>query len=119
MLITPLPNRNWESGNAYSTSDHVFIPSSTELGDSEHKFTYQIGNSYPYFSGASNAKRVAWLGVEKYWYWTRSPDFEGGHFVRIALDIGDYKGINAYHHALGVRPALNLKADTPVSEILN
>ena len=33
---TTVSNRDWEDGSAYSTSEHVFIPSSTELGDEDH-----------------------------------------------------------------------------------
>ncbi len=43
------------SKSEYSTQDKVFIPSTTELGDTEHEETYPIGSVYPYFQEADNA----------------------------------------------------------------
>ena len=116
ILTTTLPNREWENGNAYSTSDNVFIPSSTELGDTQHAYTYQIGSVYPYFEGADDAKRVAWLNGET-WYWTRSPAsvYEGS--PRIIESDGFISGGLADDDEYGVRPALNLKSEILLSEI--
>ena len=68
VLITTVPNREWFDATSYSTKDHVFIPTTTELGDSVHRSTYTIGSVYPYFSGTGNAKQIALLGGEAWWY---------------------------------------------------
>jgi hypothetical protein len=120
VLDTPLPNKEWKNGSAYSTQDKVFIPSTTELGDSIHNSTYLIGSVYPYFQGAGNAKRVARLGGEKTWYWTRSPDSNNGRYVRYVLDTGEFHHYYcASYDILAVRPALNLESEILVSEIRN
>jgi serine/threonine protein kinase len=119
LLITILPNKEWKNGNAYSTQDRVFLPSTTELGDTVHRYTHKIGTAYPFFQGAENAKRVALLNGKAWWYWARSPDSYYGTRVSIVFHTGEfYSGIIVGGVALyAVRPALNLKADTLVSEI--
>ncbi len=47
VLNSDLPNREWQNGSDYSTQDKVFIPSTTELGDTKHEETYPIGSVYP------------------------------------------------------------------------
>ncbi len=119
VLITTVPNREWKNGSAYSTQDRVFIPSTTELGDTAHSNTYQIGSVYPYFQGAGDAKRVARLGGETPWYWTRSPDSYYGNYVRYVYYAGEFYNVLLYasNDDGGVRPALNLKSEILVSEI--
>jgi serine/threonine protein kinase len=116
VLTTTVPNKEWEYGSAYSTQDKVFIPSSTELGDNEHKRTYRIGTFYPYFQGGGDAKRVALLGGKPFWYWIRSPDSNRGYRVGRIISAGAFTGLAA-HQDDGVRPALNLKSGILVSEI--
>jgi len=115
VLTTLVPNKD-SYGNAYSTSDKVFIPSTTELGDGEHKNTYRIGNTYDFFADNDNLKRAATLsGITKF-YWTRSPsDFN----MRLGGRVSEFYRDSASNGRHGVRPALNLKADTLVSEIGN
>jgi hypothetical protein len=90
VLATTLPNKEWERSNSYNTHDYVFIPSSTELGDEEHGWTYRIGDTelgdeehgwtyrigdvYAYFFGVGDRERVALMVgdgwheiVEKIW----------------------------------------------------
>jgi hypothetical protein len=121
VLETTLPNKEWPKGTAYSTRDKVFIPSSTELGDNNHECTYPIGSAYPFFTGASDAKRVALLGDEACWYWTRSPGPGYGDSVRCVSSTGAfsyYSVLSAYSSGIrGLRPALNLKSGILVSEI--
>jgi len=106
------------NGSAYSTQDNVFIPSTTELGDVEHDWTYQIGTAYPYFQGADDAKRIAKLLGETMFYWTRSSDSDYGSYVRYASNAGEfYDFCDACYSNHGVRPALNLRSDALVSEI--
>lgn len=118
ILKTFLANKEWESGTDYSTIDNVFIPSSTELGDKEHLKTYPIGLPYLYFREAVKTKRVALLNGENSWYWVRSPESNNGLFtLYVNVDGGFKYSLYAYYSSLGVRPALNLKADTLVSKI--
>jgi hypothetical protein len=117
VLTTTVPNKEWQNGSAYSTQDKVFIPSTTELGDVEHDWTYQIGTAYPYFQGADDAKRIARLAGETWSYWSRSPDSFYGIRVRNVSSTGAFGGIYAYYGTGGVRPALNLKSEILVSEI--
>ncbi len=119
VLNTTVPNKEWQNGNAYSTSDNVFIPTTTEMGDTEHNYTHPIGKSYAYFQGANNAKKVAMLGGEIWWYWTRSPDLPYGYGVRLVNSDSDFSYGRALSAGHGVRPALNLKSEVLVSEIRN
>jgi hypothetical protein len=123
VLTTTVPNKEWQSGSAYSTQDRVFLPSATELGESAHNYTYRIDTVYYYFDGAGDAKRVARLDGETWSYWTRSPDSSGGLFVSHVLDTGEFSNY-FYGRAdtdvyVAVRPALNLKSEILVSEIRN
>jgi hypothetical protein len=117
VLATTLPNKEWKNGNAYSTQDYVFIPSTTELGDSVHDYTYRIGNNYPYFEGAGNAKRVARLDGDTWWYWTRSAVSNYGFIVRLVSSAGEFYNYDFLFDSFAVRPALNLKSGILVSEI--
>jgi len=116
VLNTTLPNKEWENGSAYSINDKVFIPSTTELGDIEHKGTYQIGFAYNYFQGAGKAKRVTLLDGEPLCYWMRSPDSNRSFAVRSVHSFGAFN-YNIATYDFGVRSALNLKSGTMVSEI--
>jgi len=122
ILTTTLPSREWKNGTTYSTNDHVFIPSTTELGYSAHKRTYPIGMVYPYFSGEGNAKRLARLGDEARSYWLRSPASFRGNIVRLVYSAGGFLylvgGLADFGDG-GVRPALNLKSGILVSEIMD
>ena len=119
VLKTSVPNKDWKNGSAYSTSDNVFIPSTTELGDTEHRDTYPIGTAYAYFQGANEVKRVAVLGGNTRWYWTRSPVPGYGTSVRTVSGAGEFYHDIATYPNRGVRPALNLKSEILVSEIKN
>ena len=117
VLTTNVPNKEWKKGSAYTNSDQVFIPSTTELGDIQHRRTCQIGSVYPYFEGADGTKRVAMLGENIRWYWTRSPDSHFGR-VRIVLNAGGFYSSVSSNFQF-VRPVLNLKSGILVSEIKN
>jgi serine/threonine protein kinase len=120
MLTTTVPNKEWKNGSAYSTQDRVFLPSTTELGDTAHFNTYQIGKAYSYFQGAGVAKRVARIGGETWWYWTSSPASSFGGGVRGVDAAGGFYYLSyAYYDYAAVRPALNLKSEVLVSENRN
>ncbi len=139
VLTTNVSNKEWESGSVYSTQDKVFIPSTTELGDAE-EYSYTIGDVYTFFSDEGEEERIAMIVgdgwneiVEKSWekyfieewgiygnncfYWTRSPSSGFGSFVGSVTTLGTFDGFGTSFSLSGVRPVLNLKADTLVSEI--
>jgi len=119
ILATNVPNKEWKSGKEYTTEDLVFVPSTTELGDTNHKYTYRIGFAYPYFTGVGAAKRVALLSIEFWWYWMRSPESCSGSSVRYVYPALALVLVGASADYGGVRPALNLKYEILVSEINN
>ena len=116
VMETTLPNKEWINGATYSTKDFVFIPSTTELDDSDHEDTYQIGSVYPYFSTSERVERLAGLGGKMLWYQTRSPDSRFCGYVRSVDSACDFHYDDVSNEHNGVRPALNVKADTLVSE---
>ncbi len=120
ILTTTVPNKKWQNGSSYSTSDHVFIPSATELNAADHNRTYPVGRVCAYFAGVGNVDRVARLGEAAWWYWTRSPDSFRGDLMRLISSAGDSGNGSAYYDYRahdGLRPALNLKSEILVSEI--
>jgi hypothetical protein len=120
VLTTTVPNKEWQNSSTYNTIDNVFIPSTTELGDIQHRDTYQIGSIYPYYQGADNARRVAIISGETELYWTRSPDtYSGSHVRFVSLDGKFFHYYGAGYSGYAVRPALNLKSEILVSEIRN
>jgi hypothetical protein len=125
LVTTSLPNREWKSGSAYSTQDIVFIPSTTELGDTDHQDTFQVGLVYPYFQEAGDAERIACI-EHKYSrlgmpinYYTRSPKYSSmsGNALFEVSSKGGFRRTLTNWGRKGVRPALNLKAECLVSEI--
>jgi hypothetical protein len=117
LLITTLPNKDWQNGSAYSTSDKVFIPSATELGDTYFlESTYQIGSVYYHFQGASDADRIALLDESASDYWTRSPNTSDACLVFGVKSSGEFAKAFFVGFDSGVRPAVNLKSEILVSE---
>ena len=114
-----IPNKEWQAGGAYTKQDRVFIPSTTELGDTDHNYTYPIGTAYAYFQGANDADRIAQLGGTNGWYWTRSPGSYFSNSVRDVTSSGAFLNYGAYYGLRGVRPALNLKSEVLVSADTN
>jgi hypothetical protein len=125
ILLTSLPNLNWEG--LYTSDDYVFIPSTTELGDMNYEYAYRIGDTYAYFLGAYDDLRAAKIENITSNYWTRSPApiFYGGSLasnmgiVRLVTSDGAFSVDSASYGGYGIRPALNLKSETLVSEIKN
>jgi hypothetical protein len=123
VLETTLPNREWTNRTIYNSHDKVFVPTITELGLIMFDCPLLIGTAYAYFAEGYKIKPEANHRGKPDWYWTRSPDYYCGAYVNLVakggeshnIYIRDYAAINTY----GVRPALNLKSDTPVSEIRN
>ncbi len=125
ILTTTLSNREWLNGNYYTTSDKVFVPSTTELGEINHDWTYEIGITFPYFINANDSDRIALLGGMQNWYWTLSPNpsWLGSALRGIHHDGGTFYSrdcaAHAYVNNIGVRPAINLSSETEVSKIPN
>ncbi len=117
ILTTTVPNKEWQNGSVYTTSDNVFIPSSTELGDRENNRSYPVGATYAYFQRAGDEERVAMLGGGTRFYWTRSPASYNGRDVRYVVSAGFFNYSFASRDFYGVRPALNLKSGLLVSKI--
>jgi|GEM_PF-1322102 len=120
IINTALPNREWNTGKSYVTDDLVFIPSITEIGDtrdSRSKLTHQIGTVYPFFAGAVNQDRQAALANGHYMYWTRSPVSFFGDRLHYLFYGNDSEYLFADRLHVGVRPAINVKADTMVYQV--
>ncbi len=120
MLNNLVPNEELQNGDNYKTMARVYIPSTTELGDLEHDWTYQIGSAFPLFPMATDFDRAALVVGNGMHYWMRSPFSEYGYSVSNVSSSGElyhslFQFNYAYYGGTGVRPVLNLKADTMVS----
>lgn len=117
VLTTAVPNRKYDDGSSYTTQDKVFIPSSTELGDTEHDSSYEIGSIYAYFVGKDrNALAVTFpnqgFGES---YWTRNPISLGYRAVGMVSDSGWFVNNFADFNNVAVRPVVNVDNGTLVS----
>lgn len=130
---TNLPNRTWEEGSIYFTSDNVFIPSISELGEIHYDSvggssisTYHIGSAFPYFDRGPregnfpNTELVeerikAELGGDLEDYWTRSPI--KSHPSRFRTYGTGTPWANNY--LVAVRPIVNLDGGAAVSDSPN
>ncbi len=121
IITTSLPNYDSTNDVEYLTNDKVFIPSTTELGDTEHERSYEIGTAYAYFDGPE--KRAARLDASYEEYWTRSPSthrITGTYTLNAVTEDGEIdKQQPSNFNWLGIRPVLNLDAGTMVSEVEN
>jgi len=119
VLVTPLPNREYQEGEFYTTEDKVFLLSQTELG-AGNEFTHEIGTVLPYFAEDEPEKRIAYRGDKTDWYLTRSPNAGLSYRTRLINSRGEP---DTYYHAnypnFAVRPAVNVCSTTPVSEAPN
>jgi hypothetical protein len=123
IVTTILPNRLWSNGSSYTTNDKVFIPSLSELGG-EPDYTHTIGTIWPYFVQEATERRKAVFENNTRRYWTRSPDINPDSLYAGDLGVyidgnGDYRGASRVTIRHFVRPALNIKIDTPVSILPN
>lgn len=119
IVTTKLPNKDWVDGTFYITEDKCFVPTTAELGATEFKRSYEIGSVFPYFRSASDNKRIASLGVEDWYYWTRTPESHSGSHVAIIMRNGMVSWYSAFYSDVGVRPALNVKYKALVSKVSN
>jgi hypothetical protein len=121
VLETTLPNREWTNRTLYNTCDKVFVPTITELGLSRYDCRLQIGSAYAYFTGGGEIKAEVKHGGKFDWYWTRSPDYYCGAYFCLVVKGGESYNIYIRDYASsnthGVRPVLNLKADTLVTHL--
>ena len=133
VLTTNVPCRDIHS-EKYTTQDNVFIPSTIELGedftwinDLEAQKFLSVGKLYPYYSITENSgakfeevldriviKRVAKLAGDFWWYWTRSA--QNVSFVNRVTQNGEFQIDTPTSHSGGVRPVLNIKSETLLSE---
>lgn len=117
VLETEVPNKEYENGEPYTTSDKVFIPSSTELGDTEYMDTYEVGSVYPFFEDADDELRTAMvLGDD--WernYWLRNPNTKGYRPVGSVYEMGFFVDDFADFDSVGVRPVVNVSSSAMVS----
>ncbi len=116
IITTNVPNREWGTGDHYYTRDRVFIPSTTELGDTDHFYSYQIGSACSFFSEANSIDRAAWLGNEPVSYWTRTPASYSEERIFLIDFDGHFNDVQPYDWSNGVRPVVNVRADTMVAE---
>lgn len=109
-----LPNSDWESGDTYTTSDKVFIPSTTELGGTDYSETYPIGTWWEYFTQDSDLS--ATLCGSSSIYWTRSPNSIRPDTVFIITPYGTFARYQASWGDAGVRAAINIRNTARVYE---
>ncbi len=114
VVETELPNKDWQMGESYKSNDRVFIPSTTEMGDTLHTWTYEIGKPYAYFKDAKMPELFADLCDDVKWYWTRSPNRFDSYYVR-RFSTRDYKINYANDDSIAVRPVVNVQANAPIS----
>lgn len=117
ILPTTIDNAEYDTGNHYTTIDNVFIPSHTELGDTEHLDTFELGKVYEYFIDADYVKLRAKILGESWErdYWTRSPYTQGYRPVGMMSTSGIYVSNFADFNNVGVRPVVNISSNTKIS----
>ncbi len=117
VITTEVPNIDGETGENYTTSDNVFIPSSAELGVTEFEETFELGSTYEYFIDADDDKRVAKIKDDD-WnrnYWVRNPVTRGYRVIGSIYEYGFFVQEFADHNGTGVRPVVNISSGTQVS----
>jgi len=117
VITTEIPHIDGETGENYTTSDNVFIPSSAELGVTDFEETFEIGSTYEYFIGSDDSKRVAKIKDDN-WnrnYWVRNPVTRGYRVIGAIYEYGFFIHEFADHNGTGVRPVVNISGSTKVS----
>ncbi len=119
LLTTFLPNTDSDD-NLYFTEDKVFVPSLIELG--KPTANIEKGMPFAYFSEAENEKRIAHLGGQDYFYWSRTPRKNMPHLgdsVYFVYPSGSYLGEikGASQNYIGVRPVVNMRSEVLLSEV--
>lgn len=117
VLPTTVPNREYENGENYTTSDNVFIPSSAELGDTVFEESYEIGKVYEYFINAEDDLRATKIKEDNFNrdYWLRNPITKGYRVVGEVYEYGFFVQTFADTEGVGVRPVVNISNGTKVS----
>ncbi len=124
VLTTAVPCRennidNPYNGEEYITMDKIFLPSEVEINGGAGN-NHDSETVWDYFTGADNNKRIAREADGIPWvYWTRSPDVSDAFSVRYVTFDGSLSDSPASDAYGGVRPALNLSSEIPISEIPN
>ncbi len=117
ILLTSVPNKDWESGNIYSTTDKIFLPSTTELADLTGSYTYPVGANWGYFS--NDGSRIAFINGSRCWYYTRSPSASNDNRVRCVGQDGAFGYASARSAAGGIRPVLNISLEEDITVYRN
>ncbi len=141
VLMTRVPNRDANTGDLFITNDKVFVLSHTEInsdiGSSPYKtqsskgIDLKVGTVLPFFAQGDRTtvfqRRVPQNCEGFRSYWTRTTCISGyqhsryyiysGNILKVDVD-NDRGSIGEYIGGEGVRPALNIKADTLVVPLL-
>ena len=112
----------------YSTTDKVFLPSTTELGKSNDT-GYSEGVKFASFTISpilnENARmNTSWTSKpsepnSRINYWLRTPDYGRPDKAYIILAGGSESGSSCYNGYVGVRPCINLPGSTPIFRIMD
>jgi len=115
-----------------TTKDKIFAPSMTELGHAGttgvEGVPYAVLNTDTSWRAAFVAKEtfkantvndIAWLENGSFYYWMRTPMPSSalGQTVYRTNVTGTYANVYANSEAVGVRPVLNMKADTVITGV--
>lgn len=125
VVNTFVPNKHWDTKEEYKTVDRVFIPSGSEVITLDIPALPGIGDPYPYFNVPEHERTEllkAELGGATHTYWTRSPvnkDIAPGlldDYLTLVNQTGNTGTTGDLGRGnVGIRPALNLDAATPVA----
>jgi len=121
VLATEVPNIDYEFGIEYTTTDNVFIPSGTELGDTDLRDTYSIGTIFDYFSDSDDQARTALILNDYYTedYWLRNPISLGYRAVGMIAEYGFFTNNFADFNDIGVRPLVNVSSNVKLNPTVN
>ena len=95
----------------------VFLLSATEVAFNSEYAPTNEGGTLSYFDGSA-AKRIAYLGTGKKYWWLRSPYCYSQNGQSYAVEVGDngnLYGYNCVSQNTGVRPAIILPSSFRIS----
>ncbi|ARD47560.1 DUF6273 domain-containing protein [Sporosarcina sp. P33] len=118
-----------DGGGTETTSDKVFLPSTTEVGLANEGGVAE-GSKWPLFTSdasrqanptaqavsASNYTNANLTAAKLWYWWLRTPSAGNASYVRLVISDGSLSVVSAYNGYSGVRPALNLPSGLAVSD---